>query len=148
MSEHDCGGDCVPVDLARDEIDAVCNTACGWAFDCGMREAERDDARAAIEDLKEFAEVLGDAVETLEQEHAAALPAAVAAERERCAAEYESLFRDALTLANFGCFSDPYGIDAKWLAEKQEAQYEEAAERVFKAAPMVLGSGAPAPREG
>ena len=69
-------------DAAAESI-ADGEVACGWAFDAGMLEAERDDARMAIEDLKEIAEVLGDAAETLKQEHAAALPAAVAAERER-----------------------------------------------------------------
>lgn len=46
---------------------------------------ERDDAHRAIEDLKDIAQTFEDAAETLEQEHATALPAAIAADRARIA---------------------------------------------------------------
>lgn len=106
------------------------NVACGWAFDAGMREAERDDARAAIEDLKEIAEVLGDAAETLEQEHAAALPAAVAAERERWRSDLALLVGRA---PSYGDSRQP--IVVSFCLEL---------ERIIKR----NTSGAPAPREG
>src|SRR5574343_170969 len=39
----DCGTESIGVIYDPDP----CNVACGWAFDCGVREAERDAAVAA-----------------------------------------------------------------------------------------------------